>query len=449
MTSIENDSSSKQTTGNDVSEEASIYEDEINLMDYFLVLWKHKWFILLGSIMPTLMVGLIIFFLPRDYTTTYTYDVKDQFRMYDVKDQFRMYDVKDRYRDDRYRDRYRDQYEDQFRDRTTMDASNWNLNEKNYNVLISKFYSEENLNKIIDKLRENGLDKHAEFVNSTQNNLDTLKDVLKFEPLPPYIDITKIVAPEQLEQIQELTAQLLNISVVGKPKEDLPKVASVIRDNIEKVVPVYMLQEQLASDIRSFKAKMSNIENTRFDMELILKVGKAALEKLKKIKFEPSNRPEENIVLQFDVKGGSEYLPVNYQIQALEAKIVELEKKISLNEQHYNHYGDLLVLKEKLSAMLRDKFSSYYTIEQYVLFLRNLVSSNDRQELKDYLNSYIKQVENRISRTVPITESPGVSLIAKGIVKKTAITFVAALMLSIFAAFLLEGIQKSQGVTAK
>ena len=79
MRSSENGSSNKQGTGSAALEEANIYEDEINLIDYFGVFWKHKWFILLGSIIPTLLVGLIIFLLPRNYTITYTYDVKDRF----------------------------------------------------------------------------------------------------------------------------------------------------------------------------------------------------------------------------------------------------------------------------------------------------------------------------------------------------------------------------------
>ena len=52
MTSSENDGSNKQAAGND------IYEDEINLMDYLLVLWKRKWFIFLASVLPALVVGL-------------------------------------------------------------------------------------------------------------------------------------------------------------------------------------------------------------------------------------------------------------------------------------------------------------------------------------------------------------------------------------------------------
>ena len=37
MTSSENDGSNKQSAGTDAQEDANIYEDEINLIDYFRV----------------------------------------------------------------------------------------------------------------------------------------------------------------------------------------------------------------------------------------------------------------------------------------------------------------------------------------------------------------------------------------------------------------------------
>lgn len=75
MADLENGGSNKQTTGNNAQEEANIYEDEINLMDYFLVLWKRKGFIFLASVLPALVVGLTMFHGPRSHEISYTYDV--------------------------------------------------------------------------------------------------------------------------------------------------------------------------------------------------------------------------------------------------------------------------------------------------------------------------------------------------------------------------------------
>jgi len=49
-----------------------------------------------------------------------------------------------------------------------------------------------------------------------------------------------------------------------------------------------------------------------------------------------------------------------------------------------------------------------------------------------------------MARVIPLVERPNVYLVAKGTVKKSAIVFVIALMLSVFAAFLLEGFKQNE-----
>ena len=101
-------------------------------------------------------------------------------------------------------------------------------------------------------------------------------------------------------------------------------------------------------------------------------------------------------------------------------------------------------MNEKLSAELEKSAPSYYTIQQYHLFLTKLIVDYESEELKDYLASYIKGIENRISTSSPVSENPQISPVAKGIAKRSGLVFAIALMMSIFAAFLLEGLKKSQ-----
>ncbi|GAG29612.1 unnamed protein product, partial [marine sediment metagenome] len=139
MTDSQNNPTGKQTGPINVQEETH-FEDEIDLIDYFKVIWKRKSLILLGSILPAFIVGLILFFLPRNYKVTYVYNVKDQ-DAYDFKDQS-IYDVRGRSVYD-----VRDQSVYDVRDQSIYDMSNWNLDEKNYNVLLDRFYSAENIDK--------------------------------------------------------------------------------------------------------------------------------------------------------------------------------------------------------------------------------------------------------------------------------------------------------------
>ncbi|MBW8000456.1 MAG: hypothetical protein FVQ80_00345 [Planctomycetes bacterium] len=335
MASSENDGSGKQTTDKDVQEKGDIYEDEINLIGHLIVLWKWKWLILVFSILPTFVVWVTLFSSPKDYKVTYVYDLRG-------------------------------------------DLSNWDLTEKNYNILVSSFYSKENLAKIVKKLRDNGITVYAERLSAASGNPTALNGLLKFEPLPSYPDLSKMkmTTQEQLEQMQKLTAQLLNISIVGKPKGDVPKISSVIRDNLENVTPVYMAQEQLSASIRGYKAMMARIESSRFSLKLALKTNKSALGKLKSMEPRASDGFRSNVTLQFDVGGKSEHLPLVYQIQALESEIVKLEKRVEGDEENYKYYKDLLALNEKLLGLSTKSIASYYTIQEYHSFLLELNKRN-------------------------------------------------------------------------
>ena len=392
-------------------------EDEINLIDYFMVIWKRKWFILVGSIVPVLITGLIIYFLPRDYTVTYTYDVKNQTTM--VKDQTK--------------------------DKPAMDVSNWNLNEKNYDVLVSRFYSKENLDRIVSKLQQNDLNKYAELINNARGEKE-LDKLLVFEVLPPFIDIakTKETDSAKLEELRLLEAQLLNITIITSSKKDIYKISSVIRKNFETMIPIYHVADQLNVSIIKIRTKMAIIQENKFLLQLDLGKNKNILTKLKDIKTETLNKPESDIRLQFDVGGRSEYLPIEYQVQTAESRIIQIEETIKNNEKKYEYYKSLLSLNQKLLIEVKSKALSHDTMQQFHSFLLKSAKKIEKEELKNYLNSYIKKIENRIAVNIPVIENPKVYPVAKGTVKKSAIVFAIALMISVFAAFLLEGLKKSK-----
>jgi hypothetical protein len=125
---------------------------------------------------------------------------------------------------------------------------------------------------------------------------------------------------------------------------------------------------------------------------------------------------------------------------------VELQGKINGDAAIHKYYKDLLGLSARMIAELDDKLSSEqsYSIELFKSFLADLISELEKQELKDYLASYIKKIENRISASAPVSENPKIYSIAKGTIKKSAIVFAIASMLSVFAAFLLEGLKQNK-----
>ena len=225
-------------------------------------------------------------------------------------------------------------------------------------------------------------------------------------------------------------------------------ISSIMRDDFEKVIPIYSVEDELTNKIEALKTNMAKIEGDRFGLGLELERKKAALEKLKNLKSGDSGNTQSNIVLQFNVDSKSSlYLPLAYQIQAVDSQIINLEESIKANEENYNYYKSLLMVNERLFGEVKNKTSLYYTIQEFHSFLAGMVKDYKDKELIDYLNAYIKSIENKMANTVPLIDKPKVSPIAKGTAKKSGIVFLVAFMISVFAAFLpflREGLGKNQ-----
>lgn len=397
MTSLENDGSNKQTTCNNAQEKANIYEDEINLMAYFLVLWKRKWFIFLASVLPALVVGLAMFLGPRDYKISYTYDV--------------------------------------------------GLGEKAFKVLEDTFYSEENIEKLVEKLQTSDFNEYAKKIAEAGTE-KKLKEFIFFEISPLYSEVMKPSEAknlEELQRLQQVKGTLLGMTIMGNPQKDMYTISSIMRNDFEKVIPIYSVKDGLTNNIEALKTNMAKIEGGRFGMGLELERKKATLAKLKNLKSGDSGNVQSNITLQFNnVDASSSYLPLAHQIQAVDSQIINLEGSIRASEENYNYYKSLLTVNERLFDEVKNKTSLYYTIQEFHSFLAGMVKDYKDKELIDYLNAYIKSIENKMANTVPLIEKPKVCPIAKGTVKKSGIVFVIAFMMAIFAAFLREGLKKSQ-----
>ncbi len=404
MDAEQTNSPQDQAASTHINQQANIREDEINLLDYFKVLCKRKRLILIGTMVPTVIVSLAVMLLPRRFKVTYTYNVENK---------------------------------------TNSVVSNWSLDEKNYRLLLVRFYSDENVARIAAKLREGGLQQWATALDS---GTKTLAEAVSFEVFPPYIKPSRVTInnAEKLDLVYQIKAQLLSITIAAAPQKDIAPFASAIRDNFENVVPLYDIQDHLENTITQLRAENAGLEKNRFVLELNLKNNRSVLGKLKNVKAEVPQKAENNIVLQFDIGGKTEYLPVEYQVQAVESKITGLESELEADAEKYNFNMELLALNKKLLDHVKKQMSSYCTIQEFHSFLVNLADSYNRDDLKSHLNSYATTIDSRIMASAPVTERPEVRPVAGGTVKKVAVVFAILLMISIFAAFLLEGIQKSQ-----
>jgi len=80
MTNSTNNVSKSQISDKNVYR-ADIYEAEINLIDDFKVFWKRKYFIILVSLSVGISCWYRFFLSPKDYKTTYVYNVSGVMRI--------------------------------------------------------------------------------------------------------------------------------------------------------------------------------------------------------------------------------------------------------------------------------------------------------------------------------------------------------------------------------
>ena len=300
MASLENDGSNKQTTGNDAQEEASIYEDEINLIDYFLVLWKRKWFIFLASVLPALVVGLAIFLWPRDYKISYTYNV--------------------------------------------------GLGEKAFKVLEDTFYSEENIEKLVEKLQTSDFNKYAKKIAEPKTE-KKLKEFIFFEISPLYSEVMKPLEAKNIEELQKLNqvkGTLLVMTIMGNPQKDMYTISSIMRNNFEKVIPIYSVKNRLVNNIEALKTNMAKIERGRFSLGLELERKKATLTKLKNLKSGDSiinlnNKKFTNSKEQKDILKNENKIKVEFFNQKKGNFILDIERKESYLADAYFQFEDISI----------------------------------------------------------------------------------------------------------
>lgn len=289
MARIDTEHTDERLTENHSHREA--HEEEVNLIDYFLVIWKYKWFIAVLSTLSFVLTGLFFSFTPRTYEVSYIYD-------------------------------------------------NLNPDPSEYIVLTSQIYCRENLDKIADRFQKEGLGGHTEYLR----NGGKIDSFLRIEPFPPYIVLSEsdITDPGQIRQIQSLKSQQINMTLTAPTRDDLFKIASVIRDNFEKTVPLYSLRREVAQNINFCRTYMADIEANKFEHGLTLAKNRDILASLSKIRSGVSDNGEDNIMLQFDVGQESQYLPLGYQLRAVEAKIIELEKESEVDTINYKYHEQLL-----------------------------------------------------------------------------------------------------------
>jgi hypothetical protein len=387
------------------------------ILRYFRLLWEHRGLILAGSFLPALLVAVILWLGPRRYAATFVYERP--------------------------------------------------LAESEYNVLQRRFYSQENLDKIAARLREQGLTNYVQKLDQARTQ-ESFERLIRFEVAPMYPRRLQTTDPCTSEKISAFKARLLSIKVVGDSEEEVAGVSAVVTGNIESVLPLYDVRNHLRESLQKLRDDAAKIEGDRFTLSLDLQKEKAKLEKFKVLQEAPGEAAAGAIILQFNVEtappsfqrlraaapktgdpqeilgNGAEkyssygFLPVSYQIRAVQSKIIDVQETLANDAEKYSFYLQVLDLDNRLLAKIEESLLTYCTAQQYLGFLNEQLRACKDPAVADHLKSYMRKTENLVQVNTRAGEKPVVYPMPKGVVKNSALTFLLLLMVGMFTAVLLE-----------
>jgi len=358
------------------------------LLRFGRILWHHRFLIAPGSLLPAIVVAAVIHLSSVEYTTTFVYERP--------------------------------------------------VTESEYNVLLRRFYSSENLGKIVARLRKSGIVDYAARLEGAETE-QALQKLIRFRVSPVYPTRLQTTDPNTSERIGLFKAKLCYIDITGGSKGDMSAVSDVVTANFEDVLPIYDIRNDLKESMQEFKKLAAEIEDNRFTLTVDLQKEKTRLEKLSSLAGAPAGADQGNLVLQFaEVAESREFLPLNYQKRAVQSKIIDLQETLSSDEEMYSYYLKVLELNGQLLGEITKNLLTYYTVPQFLDFLEERLAACQEVELADYMKSYIRKTQNLTLVNTRAGEKPVVYPVSKRLLKRSVLTFVVLCMMMTFIAVALE-----------
>lgn len=312
------------------------------------------------------------------------------------------------------------------------------LSESQYSVLQQRFFSQENLDKIIFHLRGRGLEKYARRLDKARGR-QSFGKLIRFGVSPMYPRRLQTTDPNTSTQISNFQARLLYVTVFGGSEDQVLTTGAIVTNNLENILPLYDIRNGLKESIQEYKRLAAEIEDKRFALTVDLQREQARLLKLKSVDGIASQPGQDNIVLQFnDIKSSSEFLPLSYQVLAVHSRIIDLEESVAGDAEKYAYYLKVLDVSDRLLNRIESSLLTDYTVGQFLESLREQLKTSQDAAVTDYLQSYMRRTENLVQMSTRAGEKPAVYVVSRSIVKNSILAFVVFLMIALLTSVLLE-----------
>ena len=361
-------------------------------------LWQKKWTLLGATLLPSLLVGTVIFLSPRNYRSQLDYAI-------------------------------------------TLDSVT-------FKKISDRFYSGENLMRLTEQLQEQGAVIVAKRLEKVETE-DQLRKILDMSLTPAYVDfknkqnmrltLDRIWA-DNVAKLEELKAHFVTIELGNGPEREIRILAQLVRQNFERELPLYGIADQLRREIHKINEILAQIERNRAPTLQNLEQSKQTLQRLRALPGQKGQRPdgyEVNISFKnLDQEG--RFLPLPLQIQAFESEVVRVTEILAADQIRFTYHAKLQDLARRCLDELREKLAMHYQVDQFRGFLEQLKDQSEAREEQDFLNALLRDLDNFDMDYHPLTHRLQIIPTAKGTVKITAFCF-SLLVVAAFFTMALKG----------
>ena len=353
---------------------------EIDLSVYGAILWKRKFTILVGALVPAVVTAVVLLCLPPKRSIAYTY------------------------------------------------ISPWRGAE--YRLFEAYFYGTENLVKLAKVLRDGGFEDFASDMDEARQaeKTDRVKEVLLLDRFP---------GAKEREKEKEDVIQQIVLRIQLRSYKEPRALAASIRDYFEKSFPLYRLDQINADFLYQDRVKMLEIQTAKMAIKRTLQATQAQLDFMRKLEPTTATYPSAENLIPSIITGKKQFFPVEYQIRSIECEVAETRRKLQEAEMTEAFYAQSLQLGGECDTKIKELVTKSGEIGQFNEFLQDNLRQN--KDLADVMSSRLVWTELNMLSKWRMPQEPSVRRTPKGTMLFSGLAFAVALPLMIGYVLIRQG----------
>jgi hypothetical protein len=379
----------------------TVLADEISFSQYLHDIWRAKWIILAGAALAALgmLVGLLL--VPRDYSLDYTFDLRSR-----------------------------------------------SLHSAQVRKLLAWTYGQEDVQRLVRLLESQGRQAYARKLARRASRPDQLAKMLDLDTVPYYLhpqyalDVQK-ANPALLEQITASSLQLLVLRVSSDNKDLTAQVGPTLERDLQASLARGLFLEHVDSLVSECRSQISALHDQGVVLAEDLRQAKAVHAALSQIPPQPVGGTAGPVVLNFDLGGKGEFLPLATQVTASQVRLIEIQEKQVRHDRdlafQQARLGLLTQLRGQLTGLPPDQ--SIVRVREY---LQQARAGQEGAALADVAASLLSAHEDLVATLEPVNPQPRILTGSLKIPQRVGLTLAGTLVALTLLVWLAAVLRRSQ-----